>query len=246
MPASYRVFWDTKVGNTAEEYEDAFGSDVEDQPRSEMRYAVADGATESSYSRHWAQLLVDAYGAGATAPTKLVRRLPALQVAWREEHQRPDLPWFAAEKLALGAFAALLGIRLIEGPDGFRLHAMAAGDCELVVVRGESLHLAWPVLRSVDFGSNPVLLSSVAPAMSQRTMIRGRRLQLQPSDTVLLMTDAIAAWFLSQAESGGKPWHVLGDFAPTDADAFRTWVRELRSGGAMRNDDVTVAILDVT
>jgi hypothetical protein len=246
MPASYRVFWDTKVGNTAEEYEDAFGSDVEDQPRSEMRYAVADGATESSYSRHWAQLLVDAYGAGATAPSKLVRRLPALQVAWREEHQRPDLPWFAAEKLALGAFAALLGIRLIEGPDGFRLHAMAAGDCELVVVRGESLHLAWPVLRSVDFGSNPVLLSSVGPVEAQRNMLQGRRLRLLSGDAVLLMTDALAAWFLREAETGVTPWVTLQEFRRSDEEAFRSWARGLRSAGAMRNDDVTLAILDVT
>ena len=246
MPASYRVFWDTKVGNTTVEYEDAFWSDVEDQPRSEKRYAVADGATESSYSRHWAQLLVDAYGAGATAPTKLVRRLPALQVAWREEHQRPDLPWFAAEKLALGAFAALLGIRLTERPDGLRLHALAAGDCCLVLVRAETVRVAWPVERSSDFGSNPVLLSSIAPAASQQTMLRGRRMLLRPGDSLFLMTDAIAAWFLAQTESGGRPWHVLGAFAPEDPDAFRTWAQGLRSGGAMRNDDVTVAILDVT
>jgi hypothetical protein len=48
-----------KAGNLSEEYEDAYWPlDVVEGTGELFRFAVADGATESSYSKIWARLLV--------------------------------------------------------------------------------------------------------------------------------------------------------------------------------------------
>jgi hypothetical protein len=245
VSAPYRVFWDAKVGNAAEEYEDAFspGPPVDGAPYG--RFAVADGATESSYSRHWALLLAEAYTAGATRPGMLVRRIPALQVAWTAAHRRADLPWYAAEKLKLGAFAALVGAHVGRRPAGPTLDAVAAGDSCLVVVGPDGLRTAWPIERSADFGSSPALLSSVGRAADQLRLMRRLHIVLETSDLVLLMSDAISAWFLGEVEAGGRPWQTLGAFGVGDDELFRAWARDMRSSGVMRNDDVTVALLAI-
>ena len=55
----------------------------------------------------------------------------------------------------------------------------------------------------------------------------------------LLMTDALAAWFLTQWEAKQTPWNDLPD---NDAD-FGPWLKTQRDSGALKNDDVT--LLDV-
>jgi hypothetical protein len=248
VPERYRAFWDAKVGNTPEEFEDAFWPADPTATNDGRRYAVADGATESSYSRHWAQLLADAYGAGATKAGKIVARMSELQQEWLAGHRSAGLPWYASQKLELGAFAALLGVRLTGEGEGRRLAAIAAGDCCLVIVRDGAVDLAWPVARSSDFGSNPALLSSVAPSAGQLALLVGLphdHDRLVTGDTLFLMTDAIAAWFLREADDGRTPWVTVAGFAATDGEGFVAWARGLRTTGVMRNDDVTVGIIDI-
>lgn len=246
MHASFRVFWDAKIGSSPEEYEDAFWPEAAATFARDGRFAVADGATESSYSRHWAQLLVGAVGGqGYTRRETLIRHLDELRTEWSTAHVNPSQPWYVAQKLELGAFAALLGVRLIEDARGPRYHAIAAGDCCLVVVRDGAQLRAWPVEQSTDFGSNPILLSSVDPAAEQRAFLLHDAMPLATGDTLFLMSDALAAWFLREAEAGRVPWATVGAFESGDDEGFRAWVRELREAGAMRNDDVTVALVAI-
>jgi len=58
-----QVFWLPKEGNTIEEYEDALAYSI-----SERRFAVADGATESSFAERWAQSLVRGFVFGEVPP----------------------------------------------------------------------------------------------------------------------------------------------------------------------------------
>ena len=58
MELHVQAFWLPKAGNTAEEYEDAFDYSI-----AERRFAIADGATETSFSRRWARSLVQAFTA---------------------------------------------------------------------------------------------------------------------------------------------------------------------------------------
>jgi hypothetical protein len=66
------AFWLPKAGNTLEEYEDAFWPRKSmDRSLSMFRCAVADGATETSFSRVWAQTLVRAYCRGHLYHSKM-------------------------------------------------------------------------------------------------------------------------------------------------------------------------------
>jgi hypothetical protein len=56
-------------------------------------------------------------------------------------------------------------------------------------------------------------------------------------DVLLLMTDALAHWFLTEAEAGRRPWETLA--ARTDED-FAPWLDGLRQARQLRNDDVTL------
>ena len=73
-------FWLPKAGNTEDEYEDAL-SPKKTQGKLERkfpRFAVADGATESSFSGLWAQLLVDSNSHGPLTAMNIRRRIKEL------------------------------------------------------------------------------------------------------------------------------------------------------------------------
>jgi hypothetical protein len=73
----------------------------------------------------------------------------------------------------------------------------------------------------------------------------------RPRDRLWLMTDALAQWFLLQAESGGKPWlatEPLVQPAAEDAlvqQAFAAWIEGLRAARQLRNDDVTLLAISL-
>ena len=66
---------------------------------------------------------------------------------------------------------------------------------------------------------------------------------MRERDRILLMTDALAQWFLAETEMGRRPWAALGRL--TTPEQFSAFVDCLRAGGAMRNDDVTLVSLEV-
>ena len=61
-----------------------------------------------------------------------------------------------------------------------------------------------------------------------------------PGDRLYLMTDAMADWFLGEVHQERRPWAELDDCWRQGGVALRRWVQSLRTGGQMRNDDVTV------
>jgi hypothetical protein len=60
------------------------------------------------------------------------------------------------------------------------------------------------------------------------------------------MTDALAQWFLSSHESGGRPWDEVAPLLTAEQPeaAFAAWVGELRGCGALHNDDVTLLSIE--
>ena len=84
-------------------------------------------------------------------------------------------------------------------------------------------------------------------------------------DQFLLMTDALAKWFLLQTERMEKPWRPIGQFFRAEQDTtkgikdenrnetggappathFADWVERLRDQGDLRNDDVTLLVIQM-
>lgn len=235
MLASATAWWAPKAGNAAHEYEDAYAVEA-----AALRYAVADGASETSFAKQWAELLVERFVHEPPAPASLREWVTPMQAAWAGSNAPKATAWYAEEKARDGAFSSLLGVALF--PDRWR--ALAIGDSCLFVVRSGKMQRAFPLARADEFNNSPVLLSSVARA-NQRVwdQVRLDEGDLKVQDQLLLMTDALAQWFLVEQEMGRRPWAALAK--ATTLEEFCAFVTLLRAGGAMRNDDTTLVRIEV-
>lgn len=238
--ASFRV---PKHGNQAEEYEDAAAANAE-----AGRFAVADGASESSFAGLWAQLLVEGFVKPMAKPAAGSNWVEPLQKSWATQVDGKSLPWYAEDKRSLGAFATFLGFVITQGTftekgAGGKWSVIAIGDSCLCQVRQDALIHSFPLKKSSEFGNEPILLGSRGDPVEQlRQRQKREEGQWQAGDRFFLMTDALAQWFLHTCETGRKPWRAIDKLMQADApDAlFARFIEELRNKEGLRNDDVTL------
>lgn len=240
-----------KAGNSPQENDDGcypVGSLEID--RRVFRCAVADGATESSYSGPLARMMVGQFRRGRLAPRFWDYTLSLIRQQWESQVSSKALAWYATEKADHGAFAAFLGLTIWDGvrvPNGGKWRSIAVGDCCVAHIRRDSLLAQFPVDKSNDFDSRPYLISSKEEAnrdLDQHLrIIKG---EWQSDDCFLLMTDALACWFATRVELGDHPWNVLRDFGAQESrETFSSFVASRRTSGEMKNDDVTLVRVDV-
>lgn len=253
MRVHVRARWQPKAGNRDRDYEDAFWPYWLDQERAGpvFRFAVADGATESSFARLWARLLVLLYcnpamPLPADDAGQFVDRITHAGRVWEGRVYRQPLEWFALAKAERGAFSSLTGLNIRAEPSGRAVcgawQATTIGDSCLFHVRNDQLILAAPIEDPQEFGYHPQLLST-NPAKNQPVWQAldgsARSGMWQAGDHFLLMTDALAAWFLTGAAAGGQPWRILAGASQSQAH-FARWIQDRRAAGELRNDDVTL------
>jgi Protein phosphatase 2C len=262
MRVQTQAHWEPKAGSQDSEYEDAFwplnAAQNMDVFVDEFCCAVADGATESSYSRIWAKQLVQAACHKRLFNHEAVlAHLPQMQRQWsmyvqqRLQRSRAALPWYVTEKAQQGAHAALLSFNLQGGVGGGTWHALAVGDCCLAQVRdGIAINL-FPYVSSSEFNTHPYLLASQPTHNDVKQVsvhVHTLTGEWHSGDHFFLMTDALAQWFYRGIEQGEMPWSAFDDL-DSNAPAFlsfREWMQVLRADGIIRNDDVTVMHIVVT
>ena len=230
-----------KAGNAVEEYEDAWCARRLTGERAGSRIGVADGATESSYSRLWAALLVDCWTRDASTGAEFFDHLAAARRLWRLRVRNRPLPWYAEEKARHGAFAAFLGLELDAAAKAWR--AVAVGDCCLFHLDSVRLQMrlvqAFPLTRSTEFGSTPYLVGSDPTGNRDiATWTRTSSGSLRDQDVLLLATDALSAWLLRREEEGRPVWRWVTAGLRGQA-WFEGLVEKAREDG-VRNDDMTV------
>ncbi|OJW23939.1 MAG: hypothetical protein BGO49_17290 [Planctomycetales bacterium 71-10] len=251
MTITIRAFSLPKAGNCESEYEDAaWPCNASEGTSFPVRMAVADGATEASFSAFWARLLVQDYGEGLLTEETLPDRLMVLRDSWKESVGKEPLPWYAEEKLRSGAFSSLLGLTIERDPevhrDGGRWTALAIGDSCLFHVRGGELLLAFPLARTSDFDSRPVLIPSVRGGdEGLEGAMRAAGGRWREGDVFYLMTDAFACWFLRRLElREGDPIGFVEGIQ--DDSSFEEVIRHQRGDRTedglvmLKNDDVTL------
>jgi hypothetical protein len=279
MDVDLRYFWTAKAGNTAEEYEDAFcvsaGSDrrrcrpnvcttigsLPDDGAS-LRLAIADGASESSFSAVWAKLLVKKFcqsldgqppiesAASESQHTSAVATLNGFDRAsaiWNRCYGARSMPWYAEQKRDMGAYAAFLGLEFSPPgnlPEGGRWSATAIGDACMFQFRQDSLIAAFPIEDADAFTQSPRLFSSRQPAAAQAEYLRHLQGEWRAGDEFLLLTDAAACWVLEGLKlRDADPLGFIRSVR-TQHD-FEEWVAGQRSDivndrPRLRNDDVTI------
>ena len=234
-----KVFCCPKLGNSVEEYEDAWAHRQTRTPVG-VRVAVTDGATESSFAKLWAVLLAESYvRSDLTGPEFFARLQPARRL-WRRRLAGRPLPWFASEKAEQGAFAAFLGVEI--DAHKHRWTALAVGDCCLMQVdhAGKEMRVVemFPLQKSSQFTMSPYLIGSRSEGESVMDRIHTSQGSLRDGDMLLLATDAMAAWLLKRHEEERPVWNWLYRKLGTP-ESFAAIVAYGRKNG-LRNDDCTL------
>jgi hypothetical protein len=245
MPRRYQALWLPRRGHRSDEYEDAFAVN-----EVAGRFAVADGASEGCFTGLWAKLLVNHFVNDSASPVEeWARTLATPQEQWNTNIHVEKLPWYAQEGAERGAFAAFLELAFTgESGNAFSWQAVAVGDACLFHTRQESLLRAFPLEQSEQFDNFPVLIGSHSPPES----VREKQSHWSDGhgyagDRLWMMTDALAHWCLSSIESGRNPWRQLHSIIsqPDPQDAFVTWIDSLRDCNQLRNDDVTLMLIEL-
>lgn len=236
-----------KAGNRKDEYEDAFNCNAFfNKNTAYYRFAVADGASESSFADIWADLLASGYCDGTFDSKHIQKSISKLSKAWKRKLTVKDLPWYAQEKLNSGAFSTLAGItfRLTDAPSA-AFNAVAIGDSCICQIRDDKIIAFFPLGSVEDFHNRPVLLSSnAANNIHLKAFVKKWSGTAQTGDSFLLMTDALACWILTRyKEDISVMKQILRLASEQDfihlVQAERKFIR--RDGSFyLRNDDVTL------
>lgn len=236
-----------KAGNRRDEYEDASHSSMHVHKETTVcRFAIADGASESSYAEQWANLLVKGYCFGRFGGMQIHRAVSPLSKAWQKKMNGKTLPWYAQEKLSSGAFSTLAGItfRFAIDADAAAFDAIAVGDSCIFHIREDKLIASFPLSTADDFGRRPVLISSNAANNAQLHAFVHRWSDIaEAGDEFWLMTDALACWLLTRYMEDTSVIRIMQKLA--DERDFQHLVHEERRRPHhegyfyLRNDDVT-------
>src|SRR6185369_12789254 len=119
----------------------------------------------TSFSGLWARLLVNAYGGGRLTEATWNDDLSGIRRVWQRAVGQKPLPWYAEEKLRLGAFSSLTGLTLFPPAEtdgnGGVFKALSIGDSCLFQVRAGRLIWSFPFTTAEEFNSRPLLISSL-------------------------------------------------------------------------------------
>ncbi len=192
-----------KAGNRKEEYEDAFNCNIfVNKHTAYYRFAIADGASESSFADIWADLLASGYCNGKFDSKHIHKSISKLSKAWKRKLNAKDLPWYAQEKLNSGAFSTLAGITFrLTDASSVAFDAIAIGDSCIFQIRGDKIIAFFPLGSVDDFHNRPVLISSnEANNIHLKAFVKKWTGTAQAGDSFLLMTDALACWILARYE----------------------------------------------
>ncbi len=238
-----RVWGMPKLGNSRAEYEDAAWPERGVEVDAEFfQLALADGATETSFSGLWAKLLVHAYCRGEFSAKRFRRTIEKLGRQWRKTVTSVPLPWYAEEKLQTGAYSSLIGLTVHASTAKSEVacwEALAIGDSCLFQIRKEALILKWPMEHSDQFSYHPILLSTEIMPEEETSEQRVSGVWAK-GDLFYLMTDALAQWYLRQVEQGYALNAIIPDLGDDDSAQFSDWISGLRESEQLRNDDVTL------
>jgi hypothetical protein len=206
-------------------------------------FAISDGASESFDSRAWARLLVSRFiEQPAVNPEWVNAARLSYEVGWHFD----ALSWSQQAAFDRGSFATLLGAEWHEHNGA--LEVFAVGDSLAVHVRASGTWESHPYRRAEQFDERPRLLSTKAAAnafVRSGTFYTESCAAWHPTEgsLVLLMTDALGQWLLTEPASFEARSQLL--LSANNESAFAEFVLEQRRLGAMRIDDTTLMVLSI-
>lgn len=234
-----------KFGNSADENEDNILEPSKSEVETEtlVKFAISDGATESSFSKEWSDLLVSTYKDKSFEKTYLPETIKTISETWQSMATAIDLPWYAQQKAEKGAFATFLGLTINRETSSFEV--IAVGDCTLFQIRNNEIVFSFPVTSVEDFNNTPNLIASNNDYQTdlEKNVIYDSG-TIQEKDIFLLATDAMAVWILKQKNRSEKVRKLLIEqFEKQDEQNFEEWLNKQRKTNKIKNDDITLLMI---
>jgi serine/threonine protein phosphatase PrpC len=259
MFAQVKALWWWKLEHVKETCEDAYKYDIE-----KGLFAVADGMSTMVFSHLWANILVNRF-----VNTPLIGVDPFETEWWLRPAQleyintSPKVETFSPlvqSKARKGSAATLATVRISTVQDNTSALAelLAFGDSCIFVgnLRERLVRVLFPIGRSSDFGQAPVGLPSLSWRYNRHFYLpNSQQVELQPDDVIILATDAVAEWIISNgANTYATTWEAFqrivslkqDEPAGTTPGPEGTWshfIQQCRSAGQMVNDDMTALII---
>jgi len=239
--SSYKL---PKAGNTNDECEDAYS--IKNTRRS-LKVFVADGATESSFAKEWANLLTaDLKTIKSFSLTNIVKRLPKIRNEWKEQVSKRPLPWYAEIKLEKGAFSTIIGLRINYKKSSF--NCFSIGDCCTFHLRNDEILVSFPIEDEIEFSNNPFLVSTKIDDDDKiaKHFRELKNQKIRKGDYLFVMSDALACWFISKTKTNDKPWNILIGFTEDSSNkSFEKWLKRIRDEKEIKNDDTTLLTIEI-
>lgn len=241
-----RSFCLHKKGGSPSEYEDRHAIGVRDAC---LRVAVADGTTEGLFSDVWAELLVNGCRDNGVALFE-DENLQAMhrEFIYQTCQQIAEMPetrhWFMYEKLERGTHATLAAIDI----DFFTRNTVqmsAVGDSCIFWCDKDKIEM-FPELSADDFGISPDSICHIPNTWHNlQQKIRINEIAFERNFQFVLCTDAIAHWLVKATREKNNilAWEEIVRLS--DVAAFNLLIEQLRESKEIRNDDVTLVIVDV-
>ena len=254
------VYWFSytvpKAGNKASENEDAVfpagGYGCLNGNTERATFAIADGATQTSFSGMWANTLVNECSRVGLSEFSFQSVVNKAQVEWQKNLQGIELPWHAQEKVRAGAFCALAWLEIRFDPlhpaSAYSWRALAVGDCCLFIAHNHTIYLSLPMQDVSEFNNSPILIPSKSEKMES---IKGKtqtaRGSLLRGDQLILASDAISSWIMRKPMKNMEEYLEMVRTVKKQGNesGFSAWINNLRRQGELRNDDTSLIFIEL-
>jgi hypothetical protein len=234
----------SKLGNRESDYEDSFSYDLE-----KMKFAIADGVSNSIFSDVWARALTETFVSGdmdlfsGSAGDIMHNLIVESRKRWYRSVEWGKLPWFTRNKAVNGSHSTLLLCHLRhQDDDTLQMRAIAVGDSCLFKLRGDEIIYTFPLTDPAQFNTTPDLVWSgkghpfPLDSSSRDPEVRMMDGAVSAYDRLVFATDSISVLLLREAHPAALLEEVV-------EKRFSRSLVEAIDSGRIRNDDITVAVV---
>ncbi|BDA75935.1 hypothetical protein CAL7716_101010 (plasmid) [Calothrix sp. PCC 7716] len=240
-----RSFRIPKDGFTEDECED--NSAISSESSETVRIAVSDGATEGIFSSIWSELLVNKYveaGSQIFVPSQLnfVHDEFVLKAFQNISNMPETRHWFMYEKLDRGTHATMA---TVEFSNSNTIQISTIGDSCIFWYNQNEIGML-PELSSNDFASFPnTICHSPNTWQNIDNKLVKKEILIDNFFQISLCTDALACWLVKRLKEQNELLNWSKIFEISCLSSFKEFIQELRARKEIRNDDVTLVLIDV-
>jgi hypothetical protein len=206
-------------------------------------FTIADGVSQAFNSSKWAEILVTKADATKTL-YEFIDDIQRLSEDWEADCTSlltdEDTHSFIRQKQRQGAQSTFANLRLVKRGELQYWQFSTIGDSLLVILDtsedSRSIQRLVPWSKIESFPGSPDIVSTKMPYI--RGHIKSFEYPASEHQELLLMTDALARYLVSQASIEGEVDEIF-PFINTSKVTFQTWVDNARADG-LQDDDSTL------